>query len=156
MAVGFVHRTQVVEVYAVALLDAFQRGDDEACHVGIAFGSQVDGATAPGVGGQSVLGEVDGYGVEECQEVGHAMTACHAQEAPLTRLSAPVVAAVGLQQTLGAGGGVDLRIAPLLTAASTQVEAPQAEADAQRLSVVVGLEGEEPVGHLLLLALVVP
>ena len=71
----------------------------------------------------------------------------HAQEFTLSGLLRPVVAAVGLQETLRAGATTDLCLAPLLTTARSEVEAPKRQTDAPRLSFVVVLQGKEPVGN---------
>ena len=111
-------------MYPVVLLDALHAGSHESCEVVVAVVLQVDGASATGVGGQSVLGEVDGWRVEECQEVGHAALLGHAQELALSGLVAPVVGAVSRQQALRASRRVDLSFPSLLLAACSQVEAP--------------------------------
>ena len=152
-AVGLVHRAEVIEVDALAPLQFAHHGGGKPRHAVVAVVAQVDGAAAPGVGGEAVAGEVDGGGVEESQEVGHAAPAGQLQEAALPRLPRPVVGALRREEAFGARGGLNLGRIALFGTARAQVEPPHREADALRTARGVVVGGEEPVGYLLLLGL---
>ena len=67
-----------------------------------------------------------------------------------------IYSAVDLEEALRARVAVDGCAVALLCAARAQVEAPQRKPDAAGLSLRIVLSGEEPVGYLALLRLVLP
>lgn len=56
MSIRLVDRADVVEVDAIVLFNAFERCGDELSEFAVAIILQVDGAAAPCVGCESVLG----------------------------------------------------------------------------------------------------
>ena len=143
---GLVDGAQVVETDPLRLEPRGDRGQ-EGGEVVVAVGREVRraAAVAPGL---SVPGQLHGRAVDEPDDRLHAVLPCGAQEPLLAGLAAPVVAAIVLEEALGPTPrpGDPARL-PLLGAARADVEPPDREPDAQRLSIGVDVGAEQELGN---------
>ena len=137
VTVRLVARTDIVDVYAVVLLNALYGRSHEAGEVVITVILQVYGAAATGVGGKPVLREIDGSRIAESQHVRYATFLCKLEEASLTFLLGPVVGAVSTEETFGSGGGIYLSLVALLRTTRAKIKSPYRQTYAFRLALLV-------------------
>ena len=100
-----------------------------------------------GVGGQAVLSEIYRWRVQESEQIGDAALLGQLQEPSLSGLLVPVVSAVRVEETIGAGAEIDLAAVSLLHAAGADVEAPDAQAYSLGIPIGVCVGTEQQIGH---------
>ena len=119
MAIGLVNRAQIIKVDTIVLLDTLNGGSHKAGKIVVTIVLQVDVTATTGIGGQSVLGEINRRRIKECQEIRHATFLGHLQELALSGLLGPIVSAILGKEALGTGAWLYLRIIALLGTTGT-------------------------------------